>query len=124
MQLPGADGTPAKDDFIGLALHECAVANIVWSTIYAYDASVLTDKQPTSMADFFDLEAFPGAVIRERPDRLGERRRRHDEPDRFRLLLGGGVVVVPGQRVHLVGQGVGAAGLDFGEVDVARIERY
>ncbi len=57
---PGADGTPAEEDFIEGAINDCAIANIVWSTIYAYDASVLTDKQPTSMADFFDLEAFPG----------------------------------------------------------------
>ena len=59
-KLPaGADGTPASEDFIGLALHDCAVANIVWSTIYAYDSSVLPEG-PKTMADFYDLAKFPG----------------------------------------------------------------
>ncbi|WP_372886475.1 ABC transporter substrate-binding protein [Shimia sp.] len=57
--LPAApDGTPAAEDFIDGALTDCAVANIVWSTIFAYDSS----KTPgvDSIDDLFDLEAFPG----------------------------------------------------------------
>ncbi len=58
--LPAApDGTPAADDFIAGALTDCAVANIVWSTVYAYNTDNV-DGTPTTMADFFDLEAFPG----------------------------------------------------------------
>ncbi len=58
--LPAApDGTAAVDDFLPGTLHECAVANIVWSTIYAYDSSKI-ENGPTTMADFFDLEKFPG----------------------------------------------------------------
>ncbi|NRB33110.1 MAG: extracellular solute-binding protein, partial [Rhizobiaceae bacterium] len=58
--LPDApDGTPAADDFIAGALTDCAVANIVWSTVYAYNTSNV-DGSPTTMADFFDLDAFPG----------------------------------------------------------------
>ncbi|MBK0401288.1 polyamine ABC transporter substrate-binding protein [Limibaculum sp. M0105] len=53
------DGTPAEDDFIEGTLTECAVATIVWSTIYAYDKSKLPSG-PTTMADFFDLAKFPG----------------------------------------------------------------
>ena len=30
----GADGTPATQDFLEGTLYDCAVANIVWSTIY------------------------------------------------------------------------------------------
>ena len=57
--LPAApDGTPAVDDFIAGALPECAVANIVWSTIFAYDSSKTSGV--TGIADFFDLEKFPG----------------------------------------------------------------
>jgi putative spermidine/putrescine transport system substrate-binding protein len=56
----GADGTPATEDFIKGTLHDCAVANIVWSTIYAYDSSKITGDKPTTMADFFDLAKFPG----------------------------------------------------------------
>lgn len=55
----GADGTPAADDFIDGALQDCAVASIVWSTVYAYDSTVVTG-QPTTIGDFFDLEKFPG----------------------------------------------------------------
>lgn len=58
--LPAApDGTPAADDFIAGALTDCAVASIVWSTVFAYNTDTL-EGTPTTMADFFDLEAFPG----------------------------------------------------------------
>lgn len=56
---PAPDGTAAVDDFIPGAISECAVANIVWSTIYAYDTSKMPNG-PTTMADFFDLKKFPG----------------------------------------------------------------
>lgn len=55
----GADGVAAVDDFLPGALTDCAVATIVFSTIYAYDSSKFPEG-PTTMADFFDLEKFPG----------------------------------------------------------------
>ncbi len=55
----GADGTPAAEDFIEGALTDCAVANIVWSTVYAYNTDSV-DGAPMSMADFYDLEKYPG----------------------------------------------------------------
>ena len=55
----GADGSAAADDFIPGSFTDCAVANIVWSTIFAYDSSVMANG-PTSIADFFNLDAFPG----------------------------------------------------------------
>lgn len=55
----GADGTPAVDDFIPGAISECAVANIVWSTIFAYDSEKMPNG-PTKLADFFDTSKFPG----------------------------------------------------------------
>lgn len=55
----GADGTAATEDFLPGALHECAVANIVWSTIFAYDTSKLADG-PTTISDFFDTDKYPG----------------------------------------------------------------
>ncbi len=58
--LPAApDGTAAADDFIDGALQDCAVASIVWSTVFAYNTAN-NDGDPTSIADFFDLEKFPG----------------------------------------------------------------
>ena len=59
MLPPAPDGTPATQDFMDGALSECAVGNIVWSTLYAYDKTKF-DTAPTTMADFFDLEKFPG----------------------------------------------------------------
>ncbi|MEM9205650.1 MAG: ABC transporter substrate-binding protein [Pseudomonadota bacterium] len=57
---PAPDGTPATEDFIAGTLDvECAVPTIVWSTIFAYDSSKI-ETGPTTIADFFDLEAFPG----------------------------------------------------------------
>ncbi|EBA03170.1 MAG: ABC transporter substrate-binding protein [Paracoccaceae bacterium] len=59
--LPAApDGTSAEDDFLPGTLHDCAVSNIFWTTLYAFNKDVYTGEQPTTMADFFDLEKFPG----------------------------------------------------------------
>jgi len=60
--LPAApDGTAALDDFIEGSITDCAVANIVWSTVYAYDTTKIEgDEKPTTLADFFDTEKFPG----------------------------------------------------------------
>lgn len=60
MLSPAPDGTPAEEDFIEGALTDCAVANIVWSTVYAYDTTKFAGNAPTTIADFFDLEGFPG----------------------------------------------------------------
>ena len=58
--LPAApDGTAAADDFIEGAIQDCAVANIVWSTVFAYNK----DNNPTapdSIDDFFNTADFPG----------------------------------------------------------------
>ena len=60
-KLPAApDGTSAAKDFIDGALTDCAVANIVWSTIYAYDSSKVKGSAPTTMADFFNTKKYPG----------------------------------------------------------------
>ena len=46
-------------DFIPGAVLPCAVASMVWSTIYAYDTTRLKTA-PTTIGDFFDLAKFPG----------------------------------------------------------------
>lgn len=56
----GSDGTAAVDDFVKGGLTDCGVANIVWSTVFAYDSSKITGEKPTTMADFFDTAKFPG----------------------------------------------------------------
>ncbi len=60
MLPPAPDGTPATEDFLPGTLTDCAVATIVWSTIYAYDATQFGDTKPTTLEDFFDTEKFPG----------------------------------------------------------------
>ena len=68
MLPPGDDGTPAAEDFIPEALHECGVGNIIWSIIYAYNDEAFPDGGPTTIEDFFDTEAFPGKRgLRKRP---------------------------------------------------------
>ncbi len=57
---PAPDGTPAEEDFIEGALHDCAVGTIVWSTVFAYDADRFTGEKPSTIADLFDVEKFPG----------------------------------------------------------------
>lgn len=58
--LPAApDGTPAVEDFIDGALQDCAVANIVWSTVFAFNKDN-NKGTPTTIADFFDTTKFPG----------------------------------------------------------------
>ncbi len=57
---PAPDGTPATEDFIEGGLTDCAVANIVWATVVAYDASKFPDNQPKTIADFFNVKKFPG----------------------------------------------------------------
>ncbi len=57
---PGPDGTPAAEDFVAESQTECGVGNLYWSTVYAYNEENIPGTKPTTMADFFDLEAFPG----------------------------------------------------------------
>ncbi len=57
---PGPDGTPAAEDFVAESQTECGVSNVYWSTVYAYNDRNFPGEKPTTMADFFDLEKFPG----------------------------------------------------------------
>jgi putative spermidine/putrescine transport system substrate-binding protein len=57
---PGSDGTPATEDFLPGAITECGVSTDIWATVFAYDTTKFPDGAPTTAADFFDLEKFPG----------------------------------------------------------------
>ncbi len=57
---PAPDGTPATEDFLPGALTDCAVTSIVFSTVYGYDESKFPGEKPTTIADFFDTQKFPG----------------------------------------------------------------
>jgi putative spermidine/putrescine transport system substrate-binding protein len=57
--LPDGDnGVPASEDFLPGALVECAVGNIVWSTVFIHDESKIQGVD--GLTDFFDLNKFPG----------------------------------------------------------------
>lgn len=56
----GANGAPPDVDFIPGAVTDCAVANIIWSTVVAYNANAFKGEQPATLKDFFDLAKFPG----------------------------------------------------------------
>ena len=57
---PGPDGTPAAEDFAPEGKTECGVGHLWWSTVYAYNPDNIPGDKPATMADFFDLEKFPG----------------------------------------------------------------
>ena len=57
---PGPDGTPAAEDFPAETQITCGVDRLYYSTVYAYNEESILGTKPSTMADFFDLEAFPG----------------------------------------------------------------
>lgn len=57
---PAPDGTPASDDFISGYDMECGIENTLAGTVYAYNEMMFPGRKPATMADFFDLETFPG----------------------------------------------------------------
>ncbi|WP_217495450.1 ABC transporter substrate-binding protein [Halofilum ochraceum] len=57
---PAPDGTPAMDDFLPNTLHECAVGEILWSTLWAYNRDAFEGEGPDSVEDVFNVDAFPG----------------------------------------------------------------
>jgi len=70
---PAPDGTPAREDFDDGAIMECAIAQTVFSTVIAYDDRAFPGAKPQSVADFFDLAAFPGRrALRKAPVGLFE----------------------------------------------------
>ena len=56
---PAPDGTPAAEDYPDDVL-DCGVALLDYATVYAYNENFFPGAKPSSMADFFDLEKFPG----------------------------------------------------------------
>ena len=58
------DGTPATQDFFAGTLEvggtNCFIPQIVYSTTFGYRTDAFDGKKPTSIADVFDLENFPG----------------------------------------------------------------
>lgn len=53
-------GNGAADDFLTGTLHPCGIGAMIWTQAVAYDATVFKDNPPHTLADFFDLNAYPG----------------------------------------------------------------
>jgi len=66
---PGADGTPADEDFFPQALeNDCGVGIMFWGMVYAYNTETIGDVVPETIADFFDTAKIPGKrAMRRRP---------------------------------------------------------
>ena len=54
------DGTPASKDFFTSMPSKCAVGNILYSWNYAFNTDVFQWNAPSTMADFFDADKYPG----------------------------------------------------------------
>ena len=61
---PAPDGTPASADFFAGTLSpggtNCFIPQIVYSTTFGYRTDVFEGEQPSTIADVFNLEKFPG----------------------------------------------------------------
>lgn len=65
---PAPDGTPPAEDFIEGSFRPCSVAQLVYATVIAYDDRAFPGVKPERVADFFDLERFPGKrALQKRP---------------------------------------------------------
>jgi putative spermidine/putrescine transport system substrate-binding protein len=57
----GPNGAPAAQDFVAGAIGPCWIASVVYSQIIAYDPRRFAGREPSTLADFFDLRKFPGS---------------------------------------------------------------
>jgi len=57
---PAPDGTPAMQDFLPNTLQECAVGEILWSTLWAYNKKAFGKNPPKTVEDVFNVDKFPG----------------------------------------------------------------
>ncbi|MDE0049840.1 MAG: extracellular solute-binding protein [Rhodospirillales bacterium] len=67
---PAPDGTPASEDFLPGTLtpggSNCFVPQVVYSTTFGYRTDAFEHEQPSTIADVFDLQKFPGRRSLER----------------------------------------------------------
>ena len=69
MLAAAPDGTPASEDFLPGSLGECFIPQIVYSTVLTFRPDAFPeDNQPSTIADLFDVENFPGRrALQDRP---------------------------------------------------------
>ena len=54
------DGTAMDDDLMVPLPNDCVIPQIWWSYVPFYEEGSFSGDQPTTIADFFDVEKFPG----------------------------------------------------------------
>ncbi|PMR68542.1 extracellular solute-binding protein [Halomonas heilongjiangensis] len=57
---PAPDGTPAEQDFLPGSFGRCAITHTIFATVVAYRRDAFPGKRPTTIADLFDQQQFPG----------------------------------------------------------------
>lgn len=57
---PAPDGTPMDEDIMVDVPNDCVVPQIFWSYMAFYLDGTFEGDQPSTIADFFDVEKFPG----------------------------------------------------------------
>ncbi len=56
----GSDGTPASEDIAEEYREDCGYPNVIWSTVVGYNDDAFPNEKPDSIADFFNIDQFPG----------------------------------------------------------------
>ncbi|HEX3755773.1 MAG TPA: extracellular solute-binding protein [Rhizomicrobium sp.] len=60
---PGADDTPATKDFLPGAIGPCWIGSVIYSQVIIFDPRRFSGPAPATLADFFDLNRFPGRRV-------------------------------------------------------------
>jgi len=57
---PAPDGTPMDQDLVVPLANDCVAPNIFWSWLIFYDKARYKADAPSTIADFFNIEKYPG----------------------------------------------------------------
>lgn len=57
---PAPDGTPPQQDFLPDSFSRCAITHTIFATVVAYRRDAFPGQRPTTIADLFDQQRFPG----------------------------------------------------------------
>jgi putative spermidine/putrescine transport system substrate-binding protein len=57
---PGANGASTAKDFVTNAIGKCWIGTVVYSQLIGYSPARFRDNPPKTLADFFDVQHFPG----------------------------------------------------------------
>ncbi len=68
MLAAAPDGTKAREDFGDTIVSECFIPQVIYSTTFGYRSDKFKGDGPSTIADIFDLEKFPGKrALEKRP---------------------------------------------------------